>query len=59
MRRWLPLPPTYPPQALYRLSDESRHIIKGCTEDMCRTSWAPREINPLDPADSLLLPEQQ
>ena len=47
------------PQALYHLSDESRHIIKGCTEDMCRTSWAPREINPLDPADSLLLPEQE
>lgn len=43
-------------KALYRLSDGSREIIKGCTEDMCQTSWAPRQINPLDPADSLLLP---
>ena len=42
-------------QALYRLSPESREIIKGCTEDMCRTSWLPRAINPLDPADSPLL----
>jgi broad specificity phosphatase PhoE len=43
-------------KALYRLSESSREIIKGCTSDMCQTSWAPRGINPLDPADSLLLP---
>ncbi|PSC69919.1 phosphoglycerate mutase [Micractinium conductrix] len=44
-------------KALYRLSDGSREIIKGCTEEMCQTSWAPRGINPLDPADRLLLPD--
>ena len=43
------------PQALYRLSAESREVIKGCTDDMCRTSWLPRGINPLDPADAPLL----
>ncbi|EFN55417.1 hypothetical protein CHLNCDRAFT_134554 [Chlorella variabilis] len=43
-------------RALYRLSDSSREVIKGCTEDMCQTSWTPRQINPLDPADSMLLP---
>lgn len=44
-------------KALYRLSDSSREVIKGCTEDMCQTSWKPRGINPLDPADRILLPE--
>jgi hypothetical protein len=43
------------PQALYRLSDASRELIKGCTEEMCRTSWMPRGIDPLDPADAPLL----
>ncbi|KAL4428501.1 hypothetical protein ABPG75_002590 [Micractinium tetrahymenae] len=43
-------------KALYRLSDGSREIIKGCTEEMCQTSWMPRGINPLDPADRILLP---
>ena len=28
----------------------------GCTEDMCESSWAPRMLNPLDPADAMLLP---
>jgi len=29
-------------KALYRLSDESMRILKGCTEDMCMTDHLPR-----------------
>lgn len=25
-------------QALYRLSEESRGVVRGCTEEMCETS---------------------
>ena len=28
-------------KALYRLTDESRDIIKGCTSEMCMTSCLP------------------
>lgn len=30
---------TAPLQALYRLTDESREHLVGCSADMCRTSW--------------------
>lgn len=46
-------------KALYRLSESSQELLKGVTPEMCQTSWAPRGINPLDPADSLLLPDKQ
>lgn len=37
-------------KALYRLTDESRDIIKGCTSEMCMTSCLP--------TGSMLLPSE-
>ena len=37
-------------KALYRLTDESRDIIKGCTSEMCMTSCLP--------TGAMLLPEE-
>lgn len=48
-----PLPPAPRPlQALYRLSDASRAMLQGCTEEMCKTSWNPRGMHWDQPADS-------
>ncbi len=38
-------------QALYRLSDASRCMLQGCTEDMCSTSWVPRGMTVTRPED--------
>jgi hypothetical protein len=44
-------------QALYRLTEESRATIRGCTEDMCRISWLPRGSEGAGEDD--LLPSQR
>ena len=33
-------------KALYRLTLGSRDVVKGCTDDMCCTSWLPRGLDP-------------
>lgn len=35
-------------KSLYRLSDESRALLKGVTEDMCRTSDKPNGVSLYD-----------
>lgn len=33
------------PQALYRLTEESREHLVGCSDEMCTTSWLPRSMD--------------
>eukprot|EP00887_Chlorella_sp_A99_P004932 scaffold4.g4932.t1 len=40
-------------KALYRLTPESREVVKGCTEEMCCTSWVPRGVEDLGDASYL------
>ena len=34
-------------KALYRLTQDSRDIIQGCTDEMCSTSHSPHDLEPL------------
>jgi len=40
-------------QALYRLIEDSRLALTGCTDEMCSTSWHPRGLHWQSPADSV------